>query len=76
MGMWSRIRLLFRMKADSALDPAENPQQVFDYAQIQQHGLLRNVRRGLLKVAMAKRRLERQSEKLMARVPQFDDRAK
>ncbi len=76
MGMWSRFRLLFRMKADSALDRAENPQQVFDYAYSQQQELLRNVRRGLIEVATAKRRLERQSEKLIARVPQLDDRAK
>ena len=76
MGLWSRIRLLFRMKAGAALDRAENPEQVLDYAYQQQQELVRKVKQGLVEVATSKHRLEQQAQKLGARVPQLEDQAK
>lgn len=61
MGLVSRFRMLFRMKANAALDRVEQPGQVVDYAFAQQQELLRQVKQGLIEVATAKRRLERQS---------------
>ena len=76
MGLLSRIRMLFHMKANAALDRVEQPGQVVDYAFAQQQELLRQVKQGLIEVATAKRRLERQSQKLSGRVPALEDRSR
>ena len=36
MGFWDRIKVLFGAKVSSALDRAEDPRQVFDFAYAQQ----------------------------------------
>ena len=76
MGMWSRLKLIFSTKASSAMDRAEDPRQVLDYAYTQQQLLLVKLRQGLVEVATSKQQLERQSKKLEARVPQLEDQAK
>jgi len=76
MGMWSRLKLIFSTKASSAMDRAEDPRQVLDYAYSQQQLLLVKLRQGLVEVATSKQQLERQSKKLEARVPQLEDQAK
>ena len=76
MGIWSRLKLIFSTKANSALDRAEDPRQVLDYAYSQQQLLLVKLRQGLVEVATSKQQLERQSKKLEARVPQMDDQAR
>ena len=75
MALWRRIRLLFSIKASSALDQVEDPRQTLEYAYAQQLELLRRVRRGLVDVATAKTQLERESRRLRARVPQLEDQA-
>jgi phage shock protein A len=76
MGMWSRLKLIFSTKASSAMDRAEDPRQVLDYAYTQQQLLLVKLRQGLVEVATSKQQLERQSKKLEARLPQLEDQAK
>ncbi|HLZ96033.1 MAG TPA: PspA/IM30 family protein [Candidatus Dormibacteraeota bacterium] len=76
MGLWSRIRLLFATKASSAIDRAEDPREVLDYAYSQQQLLLVNLRRGLVDVATSKQQLEQQAEKLRASIPRLDDQAR
>ena len=76
MGMWSRIRMLFRVRASSALDRAEDPRQVLEYAYRQQQELQRKLRQGLIEVAASKRQLEQQAAKLNQRMPQLDDQAR
>src|SRR5712691_11724990 len=76
MGMWSRLKLIFSTKASSAMNRAEDPRQVLDYAYTQQQLLLVKLRQGLVEVATSKQQLERQSKKLEARVPQLDDQAR
>jgi phage shock protein A len=76
MGFWSRLKVIFGAKASSALDRAEDPRQVMDYAYNQQRELLVKLRRGLLDVATSKQQLEQQAEKLKARVPQLEDQAR
>ncbi len=58
------------------MDRAEDPRQVLDYAYTQQQLLLVKLRQGLVEVATSKQQLERQSKKLVARVPQLEDQAK
>jgi len=74
--MWSRLKLIFSTKASSAMDRAEDPRQVLDYAYAQQQLLLVKLRQGLVDVATSKQQLERQSKKLEARVPRLEDQAK
>src|SRR5258706_566951 len=76
MGMWTRLKLIFSTKASSAMDRAEDPRQVLDYAYTQQQLLLVKLRQGLVEGATSKQQLERQSKKLEARVPQLEDQAK
>jgi phage shock protein A len=76
MGLWSRLKLLLGTKASSALDRAEDPRQVLDYAYSQQQLLLVNLRRGLVDVATSRQQLEQQAQKLEARLPRLDDQAR
>ena len=76
MGLWSRLKLIFSTKASSAMDRAEDPRQVLDYAYGQQQLLLVKLRQGLVEVATSKQQLERQSKKLSSRVPQLDEQAR
>lgn len=76
MGLWSRIRLMFKVKTRAALERAEDPREVMDYAYGRQQELLLKTRRGLIEVATAKAQLEQQSHKLHSRVPKMEDQAK
>lgn len=76
MGLWSRMTMIWHMKADAALDEHEDPREVLDFAYRQQQELLQTVKQGLIEVATSKRQLEMQSEKLRARVPQMEDQAR
>jgi len=64
MSLWTRIRLLLNTEASSALDQAEDPRHVLDYAYNQQQELLITLRRGLVDVATAKQQLEQQAQRL------------
>ncbi len=72
----SRIALFFNVKTSAALDQVEDPREILDYAYGQQQVHLRTVKRGLIEVAAARRQLERQAERLRARVAQFDEQAR
>jgi len=72
----SRIALFFNVKTSAALDQVEDPREILDYAYGQQQVHLRTVKRGLIDVAAARRQLERQAERLRARVTQFDEQAR
>lgn len=63
-GIMQRIALIFRSKANKALDAAEDPRETLDYSYTQQQELLKKVRRGLADVATSRRRLEMQMEEL------------
>lgn len=76
MNLWTRIKLLFKMKTSAALDRAEDPRQVMEYAYGQQQEFLRKVRQGLVEVATSRRQLEMQVQKQSARIPQLEVQAK
>ncbi len=75
MGLFSRIAMLFRVKTSAVLDRAEDPRELVDYAYGQQQELLRRTKQGLIEVATAKTRLERQAEKLRKQVPEIEYQA-
>src|SRR5437773_303458 len=76
MSLWSRIRLVFKTGLSSAIDRAEDPRKVLDYAYNQQQELLITMRRGLVDVATAKEQLEQQARRLETRIPHLDDQAR
>ncbi len=59
-----RMALIFRSKANKALDAAEDPRETLDYSYTQQQALLQKVRRGLADVATSRKRLELQVQQL------------
>jgi phage shock protein A len=64
MGLARRFTDVFRMKANKALDQAEDPREVLDYAYQRQLELLQQVRRGLADVATSRKRIELQRTQL------------
>ncbi len=64
MGLWQRFTLLFKSKANSALDRAEDPRQTLDYSYEKQLELLQKVRRGVADVATSRKRVELQITQL------------
>jgi phage shock protein A len=76
MSVWTRIRLLLNSELSSAIDRAEDPRTVLDYAYNQQQELLVTLRRGLVDVATSKEQLEQQAHRLETRLPQLDEQAR
>ena len=64
MSISRRIATLFRVKANKALDRAEDPREVLDYYYEQQLEMVQKVRRGLADVATSCRRVELQLTQL------------
>ncbi|HSN44042.1 MAG TPA: PspA/IM30 family protein [Propionibacteriaceae bacterium] len=60
-GIFERISLIFRAKADKALDRVEDPRQTLDYSYQRQLDLLQKVRRGVADVATSRKRVELQA---------------
>nr|WP_239028827.1 PspA/IM30 family protein [Pseudonocardia acidicola] len=56
--------MLFRVKANNALDDAEDPREVLDYSYQRQNEMLAKVRRGLADVTTSRKRLELQAAQL------------
>jgi phage shock protein A len=60
MSLMKRMSLIFRAKADKALDRAEDPRETLDYSYKRQLDLLSKVRRGVADVATSRKRVELQ----------------
>lgn len=65
-GFFSRLALIFRSKADKALDRVEDPRQTLDYSYQRQLELLQKVRRGVADVATSRKRVELQAQQLQS----------
>ncbi|MEV1009003.1 PspA/IM30 family protein [Streptomyces sp. NPDC049881] len=59
-----RMGMIFRAKANKALDRAEDPRETLDYSYQKQLELLQKVRRGVADVATSRKRLELQINQL------------
>ncbi|WP_372734161.1 PspA/IM30 family protein [Nocardioides sp.] len=64
MSLWKRFLMIFRSKANKALDRAEDPRQTLDYSYQRQLELLTKVRRGVADVATSRKRMEMQVTQL------------
>jgi len=76
MGLWQRFSLLFKAKANKALDKVEDPRETLDYSYQRQTEMLQKVKRGLLDVATSRKRLEMQGEQLQAKANKLHEQAK
>jgi len=77
MGLLSHLQNVFNMKADAALNAAENPGQVFDYSYTKQLEQLQQLRRAIADVVtnekhieMLEAQVEAQSNRLQAQAAQ------
>ncbi len=64
MSIMKRMSLIFRAKANKALDRAEDPRETLDYSYQRQIELLSKVRRGVADVATSRKRIELQIAQL------------
>jgi phage shock protein A len=64
VGLAQRLAQLFHIKANKALDRAEDPREVMDYSYEKQLEMLTKVRRGVADVATSRKRLELQLTQL------------
>ncbi|WP_328840600.1 PspA/IM30 family protein [Streptomyces europaeiscabiei] len=70
-----RIAALFRIKANKALDRAEDPREVLDYSYEQQLQMLQKVRRGVADVATSRKRVDLQMNQLQQSTGKLQDQA-
>jgi phage shock protein A len=75
MGIWQRFSLIFRSKANKALDRAEDPRETLDYSYTRQLDLLSKVRRGVADVATSRKRVELQINQLEQQSTKLQDQA-
>src|SRR4029079_6768986 len=75
MSLMKRISLIFRSKANKALDRAEDPRETLDYSYQRQLDLLAQVRRGVADVATSRKRVELQVNQLQAQADKLQGQA-
>ena len=76
MGLWQRFTLIFKAKANKALDKAEDPRETLDYSYEKQLELLQKVRRGVADVATSRKRLELQMQGLTQQSDKLEQQAR
>ncbi|GAA4957745.1 hypothetical protein GCM10023238_25560 [Streptomyces heliomycini] len=74
-GVMKRMGMIFRAKANKALDRAEDPRETLDYSYQKQLELLQKVRRGVADVATSRKRLELQLNQLQSQSGKLEDQA-
>jgi phage shock protein A len=75
MTLMKRFSLIFRAKADKALDRAEDPRETLDYSYKRQLELLSKVRRGVADVATSRKRVELQVTQLESQSNKLTEQA-
>jgi phage shock protein A len=76
MGVMKRVTMVFRAKANKALDRMEDPRETLDYSYQQQLELLQKVRRGVADVATSRKRVELQLNQLQQSADKLDRQAR
>src|ERR1700749_1397839 len=76
MSVMKRVSLIFRAKADKALDRMEDPRETLDYSYKQQVEMLTRVRRGVADVATSRKRVELQMNSLQKEMNKRDTQAR
>ena len=75
MGFFSRLANIFRIRANAALDKAEEPGQVMDYSYSKQVEQLQQLRRSIADVVTNEKRLEMQQSQLIEKLNKLDQQA-
>jgi phage shock protein A len=75
MSMMKRISMIFRAKANKALDRAEDPRETLDYSYQRQVEMLAKVRRGVADVATSRKRVELQVNQLQSQSQKLTEQA-
>ena len=75
-GVMKRMGMIFRAKANKALDRAEDPRETLDYSYQKQLELLQKVRRGVADVATSRKRLELQLNQLQQQSTKLEDQGR
>jgi phage shock protein A len=76
MGVMKRVSLVFKAKANRALDRMEDPRETLDYSYQRQLELLTKVRRGVADVATSRKRVELQMNQLQQQSNKLQDQAR
>jgi phage shock protein A len=76
MGVMKRVSLIFKSKANKALDKMEDPRETLDYSYQTQLELLQKVRRGVADVATSRKRVELQLNQLQQSTTKLDKQAR
>lgn len=76
MGIFSRLATLFRIRANAALDKAEDPGQVMDYSYNEQVKQLQQLRHSIADVVTQEKRLEMQQTELKNKINRFEEGAR
>jgi phage shock protein A len=76
MSVMKRVTMIFRAKANKALDRMEDPRETLDYSYQTQLELLQKVRRGVADVATSRKRLELQINQLNQSSDKYERQAR
>jgi phage shock protein A len=76
MGVMKRVSLVFKAKANKALDKMEDPRETLDYSYQRQLELLTKVRRGVADVATSRKRVELQMNQIQQQANKLQDQAR
>jgi len=67
-GIFEQFSMIFRSKANKALDKVEDPRETLDYSYQKQLEMLQKVRRGVADVATSRKRVELQANQLNSEI--------
>ncbi|HUL28337.1 MAG TPA: PspA/IM30 family protein, partial [Streptosporangiaceae bacterium] len=76
MSVMKRVSLIFKSKANKALDKMEDPRETLDYSYQRQLEMLTQVRRGVADVATSRKRVELQMNALQQQQTKLEGQAK
>ena len=76
MGMFSRMSTIVKSKMNRLLDSAEDPRETLDYSYEKQLEMLQNVKRGVVEMVTAKRRIQQQATKVRENIARLEGQAK
>jgi phage shock protein A len=76
MSVMKRVSLIFKSKANKALDRMEDPRETLDYSYQRQLEMLAKVRRGVADVATSRKRIELQMNQINGQSDKLDKQAR
>ncbi|MBP2702497.1 PspA/IM30 family protein [Microbispora sp. RL4-1S] len=76
MSVMKRLSMIFKSKANRALDKMEDPRETLDYSYQRQLELLQKVRRGVADVATSRKRVELQINQLEGQATKLENQSR